>query len=152
MDVLIVYASLSGNTEELAQLIAHEIKTNGGNCDLVKIGRVPFSIPKDKYDIVLFGSYTWDDGALPIPMRKQLRESLIVATDKPSKAAVFGTGDTQYPKYCRAVDEIEYHIRKHGIEIVTDGLKIEQFPQGRQIVKTKEWVNHILGGISTWKV
>lgn len=142
MNVAIIYTTISGNTEEVAKIIANEIEQNGGKCDLLLAGHV--SVCLKDYDIVLFGSYTWGDGKLPAAMRKQLKSLLVENKPTFNRAATFGTGDTQYYFYCRAVDEMRFHLSKHGIEIVGDGLKIEQFCQGSQKRKVIEWINGII--------
>ena len=145
MNVAIVYTSLSGNTERLANVIATEIERIGGKCDLLLAGR--FSVDLRTYDIVLFGSYTWGDGKLPIAMKKEMRRILIDEKQIPKVAAVFGTGDTQYYKYCRAVDEMKYHLEKNGVIVKGDELKIEQYCQGSQERKATNWTNEIIRGI-----
>ncbi|MNF10142.1 Flavodoxin [compost metagenome] len=44
------------------------------------------------------------------------------------KAAVFGSGDTSYPKYCGAVDIIEECLKRIGAELVCESVKFEYDP------------------------
>jgi len=146
MKAAIVYASLSNNTQDLAYMIAEEIKQNGGEVDLFYTGLFP--VDYRMYDIVLFGSYTWGDGELPLSMRRELRHILMDNKGmKPFVAAVFGTGDTQYKFYCRAVDEMRYHLQKHNVIVVGEPLKIEQNCKGKQINRMKEWTNSVIGAV-----
>nr|BDD45019.1 putative flavodoxin-2 [Bacillaceae bacterium] len=145
MKIAIIYESLGGNTEELAKLIANEFEQKGAEVDLFFASRLSANL--SIYDITFFGSYTWGDGELPKRMRKCLRRILIDSPNKPKAAAVFGTGDTQYHFFCRAVDEMAYHLTKHGVDIIGEGLKIEQFCQGRQVETMKNWTNEIWGAI-----
>src|SRR5690606_30167403 len=75
----------------------------------------------------LFGSLTWSSGSLPIQMRKFLKEILIINPLDFKFCSVFGTGETQWGEemYCRAVDEIEYHLKKNNKDVQLK-LKIEQ--------------------------
>ena len=145
MKAAIVYTTLGGNTEDLAYLIAHEMNKQGVEVDLFNgIGR--FGVDFRSYDIVLFGSYTWGDGELPLQMRKYLRQALIENKEKrPLVAAVFGTGDTQYKFYCRAVDEMRYHLQKNNVIVLGEPLKLEQSCRGSQLRKMQKWTNSIIG-------
>ncbi|WP_144509838.1 flavodoxin domain-containing protein [Bacillus sp. FJAT-22090] len=143
--VAIVYLTFSGNTRDLATLIKGYIEEGGHQVHL-------FSHKDDfdlsEYDYVLFGSLTWEikrqQGKLPIPMRKMFKKILIEEPQKIKRCSLFGTGETQWGEeyYCRAVDEMEYHLQKHGI-IVDCKLKIEQNPKGKEN-KVKEYTNEIL--------
>jgi flavodoxin I len=147
MKAAIVYASLSNNTQDLAYMIAEEIKQHGGEVDLFYTGLFP--VDYRMYDIVLFGSYTWGDGELPLSMRRELQHVLLGNKGmKPLVAAVFGTGDTQYKFYCRAVDEMRYHLQKHNVIVVGEPLKIEQNCKGKQIQRMKDWTKSVIGAIN----
>lgn len=147
MKAAIVYASLSNNTQDLAYMIAEEIKQHGGEVDLFYTGLFP--VDYRMYDIVLFGSYTWGDGELPLSMRRELQHILFGNKGmKPLVAAVFGTGDTQYKFYCRAVDEMRYHLQKHNVIVVGEPLKIEQNCKGKQIQRMKDWTKSVIGAIN----
>lgn len=142
-DIAIVYWSLHGNTKLLAELISQEFKDGGFNTHLFTYKD---SFDLSKYDYILFGSYTWDEGKLPVQMRNILKEVLINNPQVNCKTSVFGTGETQWglENYCRAVDEIEYHLKKNN-KLVDFKLKIEQAPLGTyKVVKTKEFVYNII--------
>lgn len=144
MKMAIVYATMSGNTEELAEAIADHSEGKGFTCTFIRAGDLPVSFRE--YDLVLFGTYTWGNGELPAAMRKTLRHVLIDNDTGITKAAVFGTGDETFPKYCRAVDEIEYHLSKNGVNVIAEGLKIEQSCRGSQMTKVNEWIGNITKG------
>lgn len=143
--IAIVYTSISGNTEDTANMIAREFQLLGVACRVFTVGDTPdLSI----YDVVLFGSYTWGDGSLPVTMRKFLRQIIKIDIQILRSASVFGTGDTIFPKYCRAVDEIAYHLKNSTVPICADPLKIEQSPRSLgQERKITAWVYEIYGGL-----
>jgi flavodoxin len=95
------------------------------------------------YDIVYFGSYTWGDGQLPDDMRDRLRTVLKERTHAIPQAAVFGTGDKMFVKYCRAVDAMAYHLSKFGVPLAGELLKIEQSPRNRPHL-VKEWTRRTI--------
>lgn len=141
MKVSIIYASLSGNTEEIAEAISDRIVNLGGACDVFHVSEAPLSF--EEYDIVLFGTFTWTEGSIPEEMREELRYILKENQMKINRAAVFGSGDEIFPHYCRAVDEIIYHLGKYGVEVYSEGLKIEQSCRGSQMKKVENWVDNI---------
>lgn len=124
--VLIVYASLTGNTEEMAELIAEGIRNTGGTADL-KMVEDCNAVRLLEYDACLLGAYTWGDGELPDEFADfvdEMKELDLAGT----RAAVFGSGDTSYRLYCAAVDELEQHLREFGAVIVQPSLKVEYGP------------------------
>lgn len=62
--VLVAYASLTGNTEEIAELIVEGIRQAGGEAVLKSVTDCNADEIK-AYEGVLLGAYTWGDGELP---------------------------------------------------------------------------------------
>lgn len=136
MRVAIVYASLSGNTEEVAEALRDAL-SRSATVEMIRATDVTDRTMLD-HDHVYFGSYTWGDGKLPAEMRKALRY-ILKGTSCPFRhASVFGTGDKQFVNYCRAVDEIAYHLEAHGRQLVLPHLKIEQSPRNR-LPDVQDW-------------
>lgn len=129
MKALIVYTSLSGNTKDLAELINYNLVRCGFEVHVSSAKEL--SNPSD-YDVVFIGSYTWGSGELPVVIRKYLKHFLVENKVKFPMCAVFGTGETQFGlnNYCRAVDELKYHLSKHTRVLNT--FKIEQNPIGKE--------------------
>jgi len=142
MRAAIVYASMSGNTEEAAELVARTCEEAGLRTKLFLADEVT-KRSLAGFDIVYFGSYTWGDGELPEEMRDCLRLLLKDTPNRVEQAPVFGTGDKMFVKYCRAVDEMAYHLMKHGVPLASDLLKIEQSPRNRPYV-VKDWTRRVI--------
>lgn len=142
MKAAIVYASLSGNTEEVAELVAKTCSEMGIEPTMLFADEVT-TYQLMPYDIVYFGSYTWGDGQLPDDMRDCLRTVLKESSYAIPQAAVFGTGDKMFVKYCRAVDEMAYHLSKFGVPLAGELLKIEQSPRNRPHL-VKEWTKRTI--------
>lgn len=123
MNALVLYHSLGGNTKATAQLIKTNVEGYGLNCCLSTLDT---SINIEEYDLVFIGSYTWGNGETPKEVINYLRWLLKENRFKLPPFSVFGTGETQWTYYCRAVDEINYHLSKYTRVIST--LKIEQHP------------------------
>lgn len=113
MRALIVYASLTGNTEEGAEILEEEF----GNHDVeVELLESSFADPEDylDFDLVLVGTYTYGtDADLPdeiVDFYEELEE--IDLTGK--VYGTFGSGDTFYDKYCKSVDDFNEVFEKTG--------------------------------------
>lgn len=145
MKALIVYTSLSGNTKDLAELINYNLVRCGFNVHISSAKEMHSPLG---YDVVLIGSYTWGDGELPVAIRKYLKHFLVESKVDLPVSVVFGTGETQFGlnNYCRAVDEIKYHLSKHTRVLST--LKIEQNPIGKED-QVKSFIEKIMEEMQT---
>ncbi|WP_456276174.1 flavodoxin domain-containing protein [Bacillus sp. AK128] len=135
MRLAIIYTSGTGNTEEVASIIHSYI---GG--ELYNVHHFPLT-DLEKYDAVLIGSYTWGNGNLPREMIP-LYQAFEAQDVEHVITGVFGTGDSFYPNFCGAVDELRDMLSFHTNLAVT--LKIEQRPQREDIEKCKLFVDRIL--------
>ena len=141
MKFAIVYVSYGGNTRDLTNFLVKCIEQCG---HLVHTYSVRDAPDLEKYDFILFGSLTWTEGSLPIQMRKYLKSILIDHPTNFQHCSVFGTGETQWGEsfYCKAVDEMEYHLTKKG-KFVHSKLKIEQNPIGKE-EKINQFIEEIM--------
>lgn len=141
MKVLIAYLTYSGNTEEVAELIATRVKEAGISVDMYEIGFGVFPKVKE-YDFICLGTFTWDYGQTP----DEIKDFVAEVGYKPENVAVFGTGDTQFGGekiYCQAVDKlVRFYDSKWS------GLKIEQSPRGHQESYVNEWIEGVLEDVT----
>jgi flavodoxin I len=135
--VLVVYASMTGNTEEMAEAIVEGAKEAGAEV----VSKEAFDASAEElndYDGIIIGAYTWGDGELPDEFL-DFYEAMDSLDLSGKKAAVFGSGDTSYPIYCAAVDIIESKLKELGAEIAGECIKFEYNPseeekeQGRSL-------------------
>jgi flavodoxin I len=134
---LIVYVSISGNTQEMAQLIERQLTKENILVDSYWVGEIqPFPSVKD-YDMIFIGTYTWHLGATP----DELKDFIIEVGYKPKNVYIFGSGDSQFGReyFCMACDKL-----KKFYDSEVEPLKIEQSPRGYQEEKVKEWVKGVL--------
>lgn len=126
---LIVYASMSGNTEEIAGLIGEGIQLAGADVQIKDILEVD-SKELQEYEGILLGAYTWGDGELPDEFLDFYEE--MSSLDLTGKTAVsFGSCDSSYEHWGRAVDILSYKLAELGA-VVIDGLKIDLAPTGSE--------------------
>ncbi|WP_153733265.1 flavodoxin [Sporosarcina obsidiansis] len=137
MSFLIAYASWSGNTEEVAELIAENLSREGVKVDTHRIGIDVLPNVK-KYDAFCIGSFTWEKGATP----DEVKDFVADIGFKPEPVYVFGTGDTQFggdDLFCKAAEKLArfYHSP-------FEPLKIEQSPRGKQEQLVTNWTKGVL--------
>jgi flavodoxin I len=137
LKALIAYLTYSGNTQEVARLIANELQAKGIDTAVHRIGIDP-PVNPSSYDVIFIGTFTWDRGSTP----EEVKDFILEVGYKPNNVAVFGTGDTQFggdDLFCKAVDKLVKFY-----ESPWPGLKVEQSPRGKQEQKVKEWVEGVL--------
>ena len=150
MNTIIVYASMTGNTEFIAELIAEELTKLGEKVD-VKDAMVTFAEDLNPYDRILIGSYTWGDGDLPDEVMDFYEE--LKNTDLTGKtAAVFGAGDSSYNHFARAVDIFEETLRDRGCTILINGLKADRGSEEDIKTKCKEFSKKLIDAYETVKI
>ena len=127
-EALIIYTSLTGNTEACAEIVSAQLEEHGID---VTMEDVMLSEPEDflDYDIVLVGSYTYGvDGVLPDEM-EEFHEELAELDLSGKVYGVFGSGDDFYPVFCSAVDDFEEKYKKAGAVKGGTGVKVNLYPE-----------------------
>lgn len=101
----IVYASMTGNTEEIADIVAEALENLGLEVEMEDCTQVDASDFEDA-DICVVATYTYDEGSLPdeiVDFYEDLKE--IDLTGK--IFGVCGSGDTFYDYFCKSIDDFE---------------------------------------------
>ncbi len=125
--ILILFASMSGNTEDIANLVAEGMREEGMDPIIKEVMSNPSANDLLEYDGIVIGSYTWGDGELPDDFL-DFYEDMDGINLSGKKAAVFGSGDHAYPEFCAAVDTFQKKLQECNATIVQEGLKIEMSP------------------------
>lgn len=136
---LIVYATSSGNTQEVAEIVGETLTQTGSRVTQYRIGSGPLPDAR-AYDAVIIGTYTWDKGSTP----DEVKDFAADLGYKPDNVHVFGTGDTQFggdDLFCLAADKLaRFYAAEYPV------LKIEQSPRGKQEETVRKWANGIIEG------
>ncbi|SHN22770.1 flavodoxin domain-containing protein [Gracilibacillus kekensis] len=139
MKAAIIYTSVTGNTSTLAEIIHDKMEKRDIDTDLIPIEDFQPHLLK-QYDIVAVGTYSWDNGDLPMEM-EDLFESFETADLKHVTTGVFGTGDSFYPYYCGAVDLFRDMLFVHTNLAVT--LKVELTPQDDDLDRCEKFCDRL---------
>lgn len=139
MKAAVIYTSVTGNTEDLANQIYQGMLKQQMNVDFISINELDYDTLPD-YDIIAVGTYTWDNGDLPMEM-----EELFIEFEEQDVShvttGVFGTGDSFYPYYCGAVDLFRDMLYVHTNLAVT--LKIELTPQQDDLTRCEKFCDRL---------
>ncbi|WP_368646117.1 flavodoxin [Alkalibacterium putridalgicola] len=134
--VMIVYASLTGNTEECAEILVEAFQELGAEVELVES---VFADPEDfkNVDITVVGTYTYGtDADLPdeiVDFYEELED-----VDLTGKIyGNFGSGDTFYEKYCKSVDDFDEQFEKTGATKGAENVKVNLNPEDEDIENLK---------------
>ncbi|MFT4196654.1 MAG: flavodoxin [Pseudoxanthomonas sp.] len=145
MNILLAFASLSGNTREVARAISARCEAGGHCVDLIEAGMRALAdapLPAAAYDLFLLGSWSDNGGRTPAEMKHLIAELVEAHDGKPAHAAVFGTGETQWGAeyFCGAVHRIA-----HFFDSRYPKLCIEQMPHGeRDAQAIAAWTERVL--------
>ena len=124
---LIVYASFTGTTEGIAQLLAKDLRALKIDVLVKECTEV---YPKEfiDYDICVMATYTYgSDGALPEEAEDfffDLEEVNLLG----KIFGVLGSGDLIYEKFCPAVDDFDKQFENAGATRGAEPLKINLAP------------------------
>lgn len=134
---ILVYASMSGNTELMATYIAEGVKDKGVQLDVKECFEIE---PQElsNYDGVIIGSYTWGEGELPDEFQ-DFYDEMDLLDFHFKKSAVFGSGSTLYSTYGGAVDLLEEKLKERGAEVIVAPLKVELTPDDKDQLLCKEF-------------
>lgn len=137
----IVYASLTGNTEEIADIVAEALE----NLDLEVEQEECTQVDAEDFldaDICIVATYTYDDGELPddiVDFYEELQE-----LDLSGKIfGVVGSGDTFYEFFCKSVDDFEAAFVKAGATKGADCVKVDLAAEEEDIVKLETFAKTI---------
>ena len=116
--IVLIFASMSGNTEMMAEAVVKGIQEAGEEVEVIDVMNGVFAKELLNYDGILLGSYTWGDGELPDDFL-EFYEEMDEIDLKGKKAAVFGSGDTGYNHFCAAVDILMEKLKERRCRCIS---------------------------------
>ena len=128
MKNLILYGTLTGNTEAVAQQIQTRMQVAGKELEIKNINQASIADINQVENLLIVASSTWDDGLPCSDMADFLEEYSQELPDlSGKKLAFFGCGDSNYPKFCTAVDTLEEIFTAKGGQKISNSLKIDGY-------------------------
>lgn len=121
--VKIVYASMTGNTEEIADIVANKFTELGHDVEVDECTTVDAADFEDA-DVAIVATYTYGDGDLPDEI-VDFYEDLADVDLSGKIFGVVGSGDTFYDYFCKSVDEFEDQFVMTGAQKGADSVKVD---------------------------
>lgn len=146
-NTLLIYGSLTGNTEGVAHKIQEMSQAKGKEIEVKNALDADIADLTGPHNNFIFASSTWDDG-LPQADFADFIER--VSASKPSlankKIAILGCGDSNYTHFCGATEIIEQlFIGEMGGQKIIENLHIDGYPEMEENqAALKNWVDRLV--------
>lgn len=142
----IVYASMTGNTEEIADIVAQKLIDLGHTVEVDECTTVDADAFQDA-DIAIVASYTYGDGDLPDEI-VDFYEDLLDLDLSGKVYGVVGSGDTFYDYFCKSVDDFESAFEGTGAEKGADSVKVDLSAEEEDIENLEQFAQIIAEKVS----
>ena len=137
----IVYASMTGNTEEIADIVAEAFEDLELEVEIDECTQVD-AADFEEADICVVATYTYGDGDLPdeiVDFYEDLQE-----IDLSGKIfGVCGSGDTFYDDFCKSVDDFEAVFTQIGAKKGADSVKVDLAAKEDDIQRLEEFAKKL---------
>lgn len=124
MKAQIVFASMTGNDEDMAEILEENLQDAGFDVENIDVSFADASSYLDA-DLCVMVTYTYGEGVMTDEL-KDFYDQLVTLDLSGKKFAVMGSGDKTYKDhYCENVDDFEKSFIKCGAVEVAKPVKIE---------------------------
>lgn len=146
--VLVLYTSLTGNTEVMAEAVLNQL-------DRYENHVVSKSFAEDAleteelldYDAILIGIYTWVDGDLPFEVEDFYEE--LEDLDLTGKVCgTFGSADSEYEQYGTATEMLYDILEEQGATMIQDKIIVDLEPDDSEIERCRKMADTSIDMIS----
>ncbi len=137
----IVYASMTGNTEEIADIVADKLRDLGLDVDIDECTTVEAEDFLEA-DVAIVASYTYGDGELPDEI-VDFYEDLKDVNLEGKYYGVVGSGDTFYDEFCKAVDDFDQVFAEIGAEKISENVKVDLAAEDEDIENLEKFAEEI---------
>lgn len=138
----IVFASMTGNTEEIADIVADKLRELGLEVDVDECTTVEASDFLEA-DLAIVATYTYGDGELPDEMM-DFYEDLADLNLNGKIYGVVGSGDTFYDEFCKAVDDFDRVFAATGATKGAESVKVDLSAEEEDIERLEEFAENIV--------
>ncbi|WP_125704646.1 flavodoxin [Lacticaseibacillus daqingensis] len=146
----IVYASMTGNNEEIAGIVEEELEKYGYDVETAEVSQSSAADFEDA-DLCIVATYTYSDvgdGVLPdeaVDFYEELKE-----LDLTGKVyGCCGSGDRFYDDFCTSVDDFDKAFAATGATKGADSVKIDLAPEDDDITALEAFVKKLTETVST---
>jgi sulfite reductase (NADPH) flavoprotein alpha-component len=146
--ITIAYGTESGNSKKIANLFASRAKQEGIHAKLVSLDQYRLAdLPKEEYFLTVIS--TQGEGEPPASAKKFYDHIHQNGFKLPKlKYGVLALGDTSYPMFCKAGEDVDHQLGHLGGERIVDIQRCDvDFEQ-----EASTWMNDVLQKLSGSKV
>ncbi|GKU84566.1 flavodoxin [Niallia sp. NCCP-28] len=143
MKIAVIYATMSGNTEAIADCIVEGLHRENYSAEIMEIPDIYKVDQLRNYDLVYLGLYTWGDGDFPDECLDMV-ENLQDERWDGKHFALFGSGDRSYEYFCGALDRLKEILIHRGAIVVAEPLRIEMAPDKEEEEEIARYVRGTL--------
>lgn len=138
----IVYASMTGNTEEISEILESTLEEVGMTVAREEVSDVDVDFFDDA-DICIVATYTYGEGDLPFEFEDFYDE--LEEKDLTGKIfGVVGSGDKEYGDfYCKSAHEFATVLEKTGAKKAATTVEIENNAEDEDIENLKKFVQEL---------
>lgn len=143
--VLLLYASMTGNTELMANIIAETVEKRGHDVVIKTFEMDPIEVEElADYDGLLVGTYSEDDGELPFEVEDFYEELDDVAING-MVAGVFGSGDSVYDTFGGAANLMGDRLKAKQTKLVPKRLIVDLEPDDEDADRCRQYAGVFCG-------
>lgn len=146
----IVYASMTGNTEEIADIVASKLEELGLEVQVHECTTIETEEILDA-DLIVVASYTYSyggDGELPDEIVDFYAD--LADLDLTGKVyGVCGSGDTFYDDFCSAVDDFDVMLGSRGATKGSENVKVDLAAEDEDIVNLEQFATDLVAKLDT---
>ncbi|APB31783.1 MULTISPECIES: flavodoxin [Vagococcus] len=144
--VKIVYASMTGNTEGISEIIEDQFIDAGLEVEREECTDVDPDFFEDA-DICIVATYTYGDGELPFEM-EDFFEDLEDEDLEDKLFGVVGSGDTEYGEYfCQSARDFVEQFKKTGATEGAEMVEIENEADGEDTERLQAFVDQLVSKV-----
>lgn len=145
--VKIVYASMTGNTEGISEIIEDQFIDAGLEVEREECTDVDPDFFEDA-DICIVATYTYGDGELPFEMEDFFAD--LEEEDLEDKLfGVVGSGDTEYGEYfCQSARDFVEQFKKTGATEGAEMVEIENEADGEDTERLQAFVDKLVSKVA----
>lgn len=140
----IVYASMTGNTEEIADIVASKLEELGLDVENDECTTIDTEDILDA-DLIVVASYTYSygaDGEIP----EEIQDFYDDLADLDLSGKIFGvcgSGDTFYDDFCKAVDIFESRLSERGAVKGAESVKVDLTAEDDDIINLENFAQSL---------
>lgn len=134
-DILVLYTSITGNTQTMAEKIISSLQEENYTVD-VKLFEDEEIDPADllNYKAIFIGVYTWSAGDVPLDAEEFFDD--LIDLDLTGKViSVFGSADSSYEKYGTAVELFFDQAKALGAQMIEDQVISDLDPTEEELTR-----------------